>query len=605
MRDLNASNGGWSIKSFRRIFKALRPYLWPSDWRTRSIILFALLALAASRFFALAAPFFYKDSVDAIAPSATASAVVPLAFILAYGAARFAIQLANYSRSIFFGSFLARTADDIRLRSFAHLHSLSLRFHLDRQTGGLTIAQLRGVNGMYFVLDNLFFNVIPTVIEIILVCIMLTKLYNLFYASDIVVTIALYIGCTHWLTEKRNEVLRTFNEADDRADTVAMDSLLNYETVKYFTKEEHELARFKDSRSNRYGIVLKDIRVSNNLGLLQGFIVTSGLVIAMIMAAHDVVTNQMKVGDYILINTYLLQLFLPLGVLGGLYIGGKRAFVDMEAMLALLDMPAEIVDAPKALPLKIEGGEIRFDNVRFGYGSQREILKGISFVVPAGKRVAIVGATGAGKSTIAKLLFRFYDVTGGRILIDGQDISRVTQSSLRTAMGIIPQDTMLFNDTIYYNIAYGYPGRQGEPDREAVERAAKLARIHDFIVSLPEGYDTRVGERGLKLSGGEKQRIAIARTVLKAPRIFLFDEATSALDNKTEAEIQLCLRTVSDRCTTLVIAHRLSTIIDADEIIVLDHGAIIERGSHDALLAKEGAYARTWHRREGVLNPVT
>ncbi|WP_020176363.1 ABCB family ABC transporter ATP-binding protein/permease [Methyloferula stellata] len=593
-----------SLRSGWHVFHALLPYLWPRHWRARGIILFAFLALAASRFFALAGPFFYKDSVDALTPSSSIGpAALPLGLILAYGGARLGVQLTNYGRGVFFEAFLLRTADDIRIRFFGHLHALSLSFHLERQTGSLTAMLGRGVNGMRYVLENIFFNIIPTLIEIILVCIMLTALYDLSYAGLIVLTVLLYVACTHWLTERRNRLLRAFNTANDHADAVMMDSLINFETVKYFVKERHEIARFGKGRSNLRDVWLQHIRAWQSLALLQGLIVTCSLSLAMIMAAHDVIQSHMKLGDYILINTYFLQLFLPLGALGTVYVEAKRSFVDMEAMLGLLALVPEVRDAPDAKYLEVGAGEICFENVRFAYDPAREILKGISFTVPPGKRVAIVGATGAGKSTVGKLLFRFYDLTGGRILIDGQDISGVTKSSLRAAIGVVPQDTVLFNDTIYYNIAYGYVGKGDEPERADVEQAAKLARIHDFIMTLPQGYDTRVGERGLKLSGGEKQRVAIARTILKAPRIFLFDEATSALDNKTEAEIQSCLRSIAADRTTLVIAHRLSTIVDADEIIVLERGEIVERGQHDVLLSLNGPYARMWHREDDAFDP--
>ncbi len=581
------------------------PYLWPGEWRARSAIIFAFLTLAAAKICALAAPFFYKESVDRLTPTISGVAVLPLGLIFAYGTARIASQVTIYSRSLVFEPFLLGIADDVRLRFFTHLHALSLRFHLERQTGALTMTLERGVNGMRYVIENMAFNIIPTVVELILVSVLLAKLYSFSYVFIIVVTVAVYSACTHWLTERRGTFLRAFLGAHDQTNTVTMDSLLNYETVKYYVKERYEARRLKESRLSLRSALLKHMRAWQSLSLLQGSIVTCSLCTAMIVAAHQVLSDHMTIGDYVLVNTYLLQLFAPLGALGSVYIESKRSFVDMEAMLALLDTPPEIVERPNAQSLQIAGGEIRFEDARFAYETAREILKGISFTVPSGKRVAIVGATGAGKSTIAKLLFRSYDLTSGRILIDGQDISQVTQDSLRSAIGVVPQDTVLFNDTIYYNIAYGYHGNHDEPSREAVERAAKLARLHDFIVSLPLGYETRVGERGLKLSGGEKQRVAIARTILKAPRIFLFDEATSALDNKTEAIIQACLRAVAANCTTLVIAHRLSTIADADEIIVLDQGEIAERGSHESLLGLNGNYAQMWHRQEERIDVAT
>jgi ATP-binding cassette, subfamily B, heavy metal transporter len=588
--------------SMRRICSELLPFLWPKTPRARVRVLVAFIALISGKFFVLVAPFFYKAAVDTLTGIQSEASALPLAFVLAYGAARLSFQIANYVRGILSDTILLRAAYDIRLRLFMHLHSLSFRFHLDRQTGGLALMLVRGTRGLQIVLENVFLNVMPTIIELVAVSVLLTKLYSIFYAAIIIVTICIYAMGTLWMAEKRNRILRSLNTADDRVNTITIDSLLNYETVKYFCSETWESKRFVDSHWRVLTDLLKHASVYNNLVLIQGVIIIVSLTFSMALAAHEVSVREMKTGDFILINTYLLQLYLPLGALGGLYIESKRALVDMEAMLAYLDMKPEIFDKPEAVPLRFAAGEIRFEDVYFGYHPKHDVLKGVSFTIPGGKRVAVVGASGAGKSTITRLLFRFYDVTRGRILIDGQDIRNVTQNSLRLGLGIVPQDTVLFNDTIYYNIAYGCLGTGDAPDLTQVERAAKIARIHDFIVSLPDGYDTRVGERGLKLSGGEKQRVVIARTILKTPSIFIFDEATSALDNKTEAEIQACLFSVSVKTTTLVIAHRLSTIVDADEIIVLQQGEIVERGSHAELLGKKGFYARMWHRQDKMLD---
>jgi ATP-binding cassette subfamily B protein len=480
------------------------------------------------------------------------------------------------------------------LAIFRHLHDLALRFHLERQTGGLSRAIERGTKGIEFLLTFILFNVAPTLLEIVLVCGILWSLYGLSFAAVTFVTIAAYIVYTLVVTEWRLKFRRAMNEMDSRAHTRAIDSLLNYETVKYFGNEEHEARRFDGAlRAYEHAAVKSKVSLAS-LNVGQAVIVSFGLAAVMIMAAAGVVDGRMTVGDFVLVNTYLIQLYLPLNFLGFVYREIKRSLTDMEAMFGLLDVRAEITDAENATPLPPGPGELWFEEVSFGYDARRPILKDVSFTVPAGKTVAIVGPSGAGKSTIPRLLFRFYDVDGGAVRIDGHDLRQVTQSSLRAAIGMVPQDTVLFNDTIYYNIVYGRP----DATPAEVEEAARLARIHDFVMSLPDRYQSLVGERGLKLSGGEKQRVAIARTILKRPRILIFDEATSALDTHTEKEIQESLREVSADRTTVIIAHRLSTVVDADTILVLDGGRIVERGRHAQLVASGGRYAGMWARQQ-------
>ena len=585
--------------AWRRVYRMLRPYVWPHDWRRRRELLFGLAALAATRLFTLASPFFYKSSVDALTSQLAAAVAIPLGFILAYGAARLTSQIATYSQGVVFEEFFLRMTDEARRQFFQHLLDLSLRFHLERKTGAMTMVALRSARGMRYVLETALLNVVPMAVEIALVCAMLSAMYEPLYACVLLVAVALYAICTHRFTQAQGRLAQAVVAANDDADAAALDSLLNYETVKYFVKERHELARFDAGRTILRGALLNHIRGWRRLAFLQGLIITCGVVALTVAAAHDVTEGRMRIGDYVLVNTYFLQIFMPLHALGSVYNESRRAFVDMEAMLQIFATIPEVEDAPNAQPLRIDGGEIRFENVRFAYDGAHEILKGISFTIPAGKKTAIVGPTGAGKSTIARLLFRFYDVADGAIIIDGQDIRRVTQASLRAAIGVVPQDVVLFNDTIFYNIAYGSPEARS-PLIEDIESAARNARLHDFVLSLPQRYATKVGERGLKLSGGEKQRVAIARTLLKAPHIFLFDEATSALDNRTETEIQHCLASVASGRTTIVIAHRLSTVADADEIIVLDKGRIAERGRHRDLLAAKGLYASLWRKQQAI-----
>ena len=571
----------------------LLPYLWPRDLGLRARVVLSIAFLVGAKLINLWVPMLYRDSIDALSPKDTAIAL-PLGLILAYGSARVMGQAFGELRDAIFVKVAQRAIRRVALVVFRHLHRLALRYHLDRQTGGLTRAIERGTKGIEFLLSFTLFNILPTLLEIGLVCGMLWSLFGIGYALVTGLTIAVYISFTLGVTEWRMKFRRTMNESDQEASTKAIDSLLNYETVKYFGNEEHEALRF-DSALQRYERAAVANRTTlSMLNIGQGAVIAVGLTAIMAMAAQGVVDGHMKVGDFVLVNTYLIQLYLPLNFLGFVYREVKQALLDMDSMFSLLAENVEVADPPEAPALVLGGGEVVFDDVRFGYGADREILKGVSFTVRPGHRVAIVGPSGAGKSTISRLLFRFYDLSGGRILIDGQDIRAVTQASLRAAIGIVPQDTVLFNDSVYYNIAYGRPGATDDEIRQA----ARLARIHDFVSGLPQGYDTRVGERGLKLSGGEKQRVAIARTILKGPKILLFDEATSALDTHTEREIQASLAEVSRNRTTLVIAHRLSTVVDADEILVLEDGRVVERGRHLALLDEGGRYAAMWWKQQ-------
>ncbi|MCR6629721.1 MAG: ABC transporter ATP-binding protein/permease [Magnetospirillum sp.] len=579
-----------------KTIRTLMPYLWPpGEPGLRARVVTAMALLAAAKGINVGVPLLYKQAVDALTlkPGMTLVAV-PLMLLLAYGVARTLAGAFAELRDIAFARVGQRAIRAVGLQVFRHLHGLALRFHLDRQTGGVSRAIERGTKGIEFLLNFMLFNILPTLLEIGLVTVVLWKLYSPGFALVTFATIALYIAYTLIVTEWRTQFRRTMNETDSEASTRAIDSLLNFETVKYFGNEEHEAGRYDKALARYEQAAVKSKVTLSLLNIGQGTIIAVGLTIVMIMAAAGVADGTMTVGDFVLVNSYLVQLYLPLNFLGFVYREIKQSLTDMEAMFRLLEVNAEITDTPGAQPLAISGGEVRFEQVNFAYNPDRAILKGVDFTVPAGHRVAIVGPSGAGKSTISRLLFRFYDATSGTIRIDGQDVRQVTQRSLRHAIGIVPQDTVLFNDTIRYNIAYGRPGAS----QDEIEQAARLARIHDFVTALPEGYDTRVGERGLKLSGGEKQRVAIARTILKAPAILLFDEATSALDTHTEKEIQASLREVSRNRTTLVIAHRLSTVVDCDEIIVLEQGRIAERGRHGELLALGGRYAEMWSKQQ-------
>jgi len=584
-----------SAKADWNTIRTLLPYLWPrSEWTIRARVVVALLCLVTAKLATVMVPVLYKEAVDLISAEGAFVVTALVGILIGYGISRVAQQAFAELRDFFFARVGQRAIRAVGLKTFRHLHSLSLRFHLDRQTGGLSRAIERGVKGIEFLLTFMLFNIVPTLLEITMVCGILWAVFDIWYALVTFVTVSLYVAFTFSVTEWRMKFRREMNEMDSKANTRAIDSLLNYETVKYFGNEEHEANRF-DRSLRRYEDAA--VRSKTTLALVnigQGFIIAVGLTLVMTMAGFDIQSGAMTVGGFVMVNTYLMQLFQPLNFLGFVYREIKQSLTDMEAMFRLTAEQREVTDAEDAPDLVANGGTVTFRDVRFGYGPDREILKGLSFEVPAGKTVAIVGPSGAGKSTISRLLFRFYDVTDGAIEIDGQDIRSITQASLRRSIGIVPQDTVLFNDTVYYNIAYGRP----DAGPAEIEAAAKLASIHDFVMGLPDGYNTSVGERGLKLSGGEKQRVAIARTILKRPAIFLFDEATSALDSHTEKAIQRSLAEVSANHTTLTIAHRLSTIVEADEIIVLRDGVIAERGRHHELLDRDGIYAGMWREQQ-------
>ncbi|MEM7443565.1 MAG: ABC transporter ATP-binding protein/permease [Pseudomonadota bacterium] len=586
--------------------KSLAPYLWPKGQPGMRVrVALAMISLILAKVATVYIPIFYGGAVDAltgetgrveslIGDPANLAIYLPVGLILAYGGARVLSLAFAELRDALFAKVAQHAIRSAALNVFRHLHRMALRFHMDRQTGGLSRIIERGTKAIESLLSFMLFNILPTLLEIALVAVILWGLFDFWFAFVTLVAVVSYIVFTMVVTEWRLKFRRAMNESDQDANTKAIDSLLNFETVKYFGNEDHEADRFDRSLVKYQRAAVRSQESLSMLNIGQVLIIAVGLTLVMYMAARGIVAGTMSVGDFVVVNTYLIQLYQPLNFFGYVYRTIKQSLVDMHAMFTLLDQDREVEDAPDAKPLATSGGRVRFEDVVFGYDSRRPILKGVNFDVPEGRTVAIVGPTGAGKSTISRLLFRFYDPNEGRVLIDEQDIKTVTQQSLRAAIGIVPQDTVLFNDTIYYNINYGRPGASAEE----IENAARLARIHDFVEALPDGYATKVGERGLKLSGGEKQRVAIARTILKNPCILLFDEATSALDTNTEREIQANLQEVSTGRTTLVIAHRLSTVIDADEIIVLDAGQIVERGRHADLLATDGAYAALWRQQQ-------
>jgi ATP-binding cassette subfamily B protein len=575
------------------------PYLWPEGqgWVKRRVV-GALLLLVMAKLISVTTPYLYKLAVDMLSGEAAQDPVWMMTLgavglTVAYGLARLGAVAFGEARDAVFARVGQRAIRQLALETFRHIHALSLRYHITRKTGGLSRIIERGVKGVDFLLRFMLFSVGPLILELTMVSVLFAVLFGWQYMAVVVVTIAIYVAFTFKVTELRVRIRREMNDQDTDANQKAVDSLLNFETVKYFNAEAREAARY-DVAMQRYEVAA--VKTGQSLSFLnagQSLIITTGLVIVMIMAAKGVQAGVLTVGDFVMVNAYMIQITMPLNFLGTVYREIRQALVDMGQMFGLLGQPAEVVDMPGAAPITVRGGEIVFDNVSFAYDPARAILKGISLTVRPGQKVALVGPSGSGKSTIGRLLFRFYDVTGGAIRIDGQDLRDVQQTSLHAVIGVVPQDTVLFNDTVYYNIAYG---RDGATEAE-VHAAAKAARIHDFIMSLPDGYDTTVGERGLKLSGGEKQRVGIARTLLKNPPILILDEATSALDTQTEQSIQESLTEMGQGRSVITIAHRLSTIADADCILVLEDGRVTEQGSHDELLALEGKYAAMWARQ--------
>ena len=577
--------------------KRLFPYLWAYKWRVIAALTFMVGAKVAN----VGVPLLLKDLVDTMSfkpGDVQAVLVVPVALLLAYGLLRLSTSLFTELRELVFAKATEGAARRISLEVFEHLHALSLRFHLERQTGGMTRDIERGTRGVHSLISYSLYSIIPTLIEVTLVLSLLAVKFDVWFAGITIIALIFYIAFTVTVTEWRTQFRKQMNELDSSAHSRAIDSLLNYETVKYFNNEAFEARRYDENLERYRRAAVKSQRTLSLLNTGQQLIIAIGLVAMLWRATQGVVEGRMTLGDLVMVNAFMIQLYIPLGFLGVIYREIKQSLTDLDKMFNLMEKEREIADEPGALPLAVGGAvhdaTVRFENVSFAYEPSRPILHQLSFEIPSGKMVAVVGSSGAGKSTLARLLYRFYDVSnpqeGGRITIAGQDIKQVTQASVRQAIGIVPQDTVLFNDTVEYNIAYGQPGAS----REQVEEAARAARIHDFISATPKGYATMVGERGLKLSGGEKQRVAIARTLLKDPPVVIFDEATSALDSANERAIQAELRTAAQNKTTLVIAHRLSTVVDAHEILVMDAGRIIERGTHAGLLAQDGRYAQMW-----------
>ncbi len=596
MRDPTGAAKEASFTEQLRALRGLGPYLWPKgEPKLRMRVVLALLFVFAAKLFGVAAPLMLKRAVDVLTPHGhDALIVAPLGLVAAYGLARIGSQGSNELRDMVFAPVVQRAVRRTAISTLGQLHGLSLRFHLDRQTGGVSRILDRGLSAVESLLGLTLFNVAPILLEVTLVSAILWRLFSPLYAATVIAVIFGYAGFTFWVTARRVALRREMNRQDTLAGAIAVDSLINYETVKYFGAEQLELDRYDVAKREYERSAVKNQTTLSSLNIGQNLIMSIGLMVVLSLAALGAARGRMSVGDFVLVNAYLLQLYIPLNVLGVVYRSLKQSLVDYEQMHRLLGQTPEVQDRAGAQALRQPGGALVFDDVGFAYESRRTILHGVSFTVEPGRKVALVGSSGAGKSTLARLLFRFYDVSSGAVTIGGEDLRDVTQASLHAAIGVVPQDTVLFNDTIRYNIAYGRPDAS---DAE-VEAAARAASLHAFISALPDGYETKVGERGLKLSGGEKQRVAIARVILKRPNILIFDEATSALDTKTEQGIQESLRSLAHGHTSLVIAHRLSTVTDADEILVLEHGRVIERGAHEGLLARGGAYAAMWARQQ-------
>ena len=578
------------------VLKKVAPYLWPKDmpWVKRRVV-WAMVFLVVSKLISIVIPLLYKDAVDALANEGVPFlALGAVGLTVAYGVARAMNVGFQQLRDAVFARVGQRALRMLALETFQHIHKLSMRYHITRKTGGLSRIIERGVKGVDFLLRFLLLSIGPLILELLMIGVILTILFDAWYLLVVAVTIALYVWFTFAVTEWRVKLRRQMNDQDTDANQKAIDSLLNYETVKYFVAESREAGRYDQAMAGYEEAAIKTNYSLAFLNFGQSLLITCGLVGVMVMAAIGVQKGDLTVGDFVMVNAYMVQITVPLNFLGTVYREIRQALVDMGQMFTLLDQPAEISDKPDAPELQVTGGRVTLDDVRFGYDSDREILKGVSIEAAPGEMVAIVGSTGSGKSTIGRLLFRFYDVQAGALRIDGQDVRDVTQESLHRAIGVVPQDTVLFNDSIGYNIGYGRDGAT----QDEIEDAARAAQIHDFIARLPLGYDTAVGERGLKLSGGEKQRVGIARTLLKNPPILLLDEATSALDSETEHEIQDALRQASKGRTVLTIAHRLSTVAEADRIVVLEQGNVVEQGTHDDLLARNGRYAQLWQRQQ-------